>query len=141
MGRKKSVELSSKAAASKFLVFLNDMLRITEKPYTQIAEEIGFNNSNVISMFKSGLTRVPLTRVPALAKALHVDPAYMMRLHMQEYDPETYQAVTNCVGFIVTANEIDLIKGLRERLPGDPVFNEHVLDGIEKLMAKSGRNR
>ena len=45
-----------------------------------IAKEIGYGKPNMISMFKRGEARIPFGKIPALAKSLNVDPAYMFRL-------------------------------------------------------------
>ena len=50
------------------------------KSQAEIAAEAGFVNANFVSLLKSGKNKVPLDRVPALARALEVDPAYLMRL-------------------------------------------------------------
>ena len=38
------------------------------KTQKEIAHEAGFTNGNLISMFKSGASKIPLDRVPALAR-------------------------------------------------------------------------
>ena len=46
-------------------------------PKTQnaIARDAGFVNANMLSLLKSGANKVPLYRVPALARALEVGRA------------------------------------------------------------------
>ena len=46
-----------------------------KKTQAEIAEEAGFVNPNMVTMIKQGATKLPIDRVPALAKALEVDPA------------------------------------------------------------------
>lgn len=43
------------------------------KSQKKIAREAGFANSNVLSMLKSGDTKLALDRAPALAKSLETD--------------------------------------------------------------------
>ena len=50
------------------------------KTQAEIASEAGFGNANIMTFLKNGKNKVPLDRVPALAKALEIDPAYLMRL-------------------------------------------------------------
>jgi transcriptional regulator with XRE-family HTH domain len=89
------------------------------KTQREIAEEAGFPNPNTISMFKTGATRLPLDRVGPLAKALEIDSAYLLRLVMLEYFPETWREVETALKTIVlTANEIELIRAYR-RVNGD----------------------
>ena len=47
-----------------------------KKTQAEIASEAGFPNANMMTFLKNGRSKVPLDRVPSLAKALEVDPAY-----------------------------------------------------------------
>ena len=51
-----------------------------KKTQAEIVSEAGFANANMMTFLKTGKNKVPLDRVPSLAKALEVDPAYLMRL-------------------------------------------------------------
>ena len=48
---------------------------------------------NIISMFKSGETRVPLAKVPALARALGLDAAILLREWFAAYEPEALPVI------------------------------------------------
>ena len=90
--------------------------KIDESGKTQkdIATEIGYDNPNIITMFKQGHTKLPLTTVGPFAEALDVDPAYLLRLVMAEYYPDTYRAVEDCLGtMILTEHERILIDAYR----------------------------
>ncbi|SCY07005.1 helix-turn-helix domain-containing protein [Paracoccus tibetensis] len=50
------------------------------KSQAGIAAEAGFPNANMMTFLKNGRNKIPLDRVPSLAKALEIDPAYLMRL-------------------------------------------------------------
>ena len=84
------------------------------KNQREIAREIGYERANVISMFKSGQLRVPLDKVPALAKALNVDPALLFRMVLAEYWPGWQDAVTEIFGTVVTRNEAEILTRIRE---------------------------
>jgi transcriptional regulator with XRE-family HTH domain len=58
------------------------------KTQREIAAEIDYDKPNMISMFKRGEARVPLDKIPLLAKALGVDPAHMFRLALEQYWPD-----------------------------------------------------
>jgi hypothetical protein len=84
------------------------------KTQKEIATEIGYENPNIITMFKQGHTKLPLTTVGPFAEALNVDPAYLLRMVMAEYYPDTYRAVESCLGtMILTDHERNLIKAYR----------------------------
>lgn len=85
------------------------------KTLAEIASEAGFANANMLSMLKSGKNKVPLDRVPSLAKALEVDPAYLMRLALdQAVGATAAKAITEIFGTPVTENERGWLTELRE---------------------------
>lgn len=85
------------------------------KSQAEIAAEAGFVNANMMSLLKSGKNKVPLDRIPALAKALEVDPAYLMRLALdQAVGITAAQAITEIFGTPVTENERGWIAELRD---------------------------
>ena len=85
------------------------------KTQAEIASEAGFANANMLSMLKSGKNKVPLDRVPSLAKALEVDPAYLMRLALdQAVGATAAKAITEIFGTPVTANEKAWLDELRD---------------------------
>ena len=85
------------------------------KSQAEIAAEAGFVNANFVSLLKSGKNKVPLDRVPALARALEVDPAYLMRLSLdQSIGATAARAITEIFGTPVTENERGWITELRD---------------------------
>jgi hypothetical protein len=65
--------------------FLTERMRDLKhrKSQKEIAQEAGFLNANMLSLLKSGANKIPLDRVPALAKALEAYPAYLMGLSLE----------------------------------------------------------
>jgi transcriptional regulator with XRE-family HTH domain len=85
------------------------------KTQSEIAAQAGFINPNVITMIKQGKTKAALDRIPALARALECDPAYLMRLALEQAVGQTAAAaVTEIFGTPVTANERGWIEAIRE---------------------------
>ncbi|TJZ90261.1 hypothetical protein FA743_15965 [Paracoccus gahaiensis] len=63
-------------------------------------------NGNLISMFKSGASKIPLDRVPALARALETDPGFLMCLAREQAVGQTASvAVLEVFGTPTTINE------------------------------------
>jgi transcriptional regulator with XRE-family HTH domain len=104
------------------------------KNQRQIAQEIGYKKPNMISMFKRGEAKVPLNKIPGLAKALNVDPAYMFRLAIQQYWPDLNKAVSEIFGRVLTKNEAKMIDVIRHATKGsDPDLTpdqEHRLKAV-----------
>tara|TARA_R110002110_G_scaffold376568_2_gene586697 strand:+ start:205477 stop:205764 length:288 start_codon:yes stop_codon:yes gene_type:complete len=73
------------------------LIERSEKTQREICEDIGYPHPNIITMFKNGETKVPLNKVPALAQALEIKPDKLMRLALQEYYPDAYQAILSAI--------------------------------------------
>jgi antitoxin component of RelBE/YafQ-DinJ toxin-antitoxin module len=78
--------------------YLEQQLAVCGKSQREIAAEIGYANANIVTMFKTGVTKIPLTKVGPLAKALNVDPAWMLRMVMHEYMRDTWDAIEGILG-------------------------------------------
>ena len=77
--------------------------------------------------------------VPALSKAMGIEPQRFMMLVMREYHPEVWSVLEQVFGLGVTANETDLIVCLRDSTAcSDPAFDEEFYEGFERLLWVSG---
>lgn len=85
------------------------------KTQAEIAAQAGYVNQNMLTMLKQGSSKVELDRVPALAHALEADPAFMMRLALEQAIGRTAaEAVVEVFGEPVTANEVGWLQAIRE---------------------------
>jgi transcriptional regulator with XRE-family HTH domain len=85
------------------------------KSQVEIATEAGFINVNMMSMLKSGKSKLPLDRVAALATALEVDPKLLFKMAIEQSSYETTSKVIDEIfGTVVTRNEVTWLKELRE---------------------------
>lgn len=127
---------------SKFLERLNALLEVSDKTQKDVADELGYDKPNIISMFKKGITKVPLDKVPALAKALNADPVHMLRLAMSEYAPALLKTIEGTFPTAVTQHEAELIKAHRDATNShDPRLSTDFLDDYEALCRKHGVTR
>ena len=104
----------AKTAAATFLI---DRMRDLKhrKSQKEIAQEAGFLNANMLSLLKSGANKILLDRVPALTKALEADPAYLMRLSLEQSVGITAaNAICDCFGTPVTIHEQGWLQELRD---------------------------
>lgn len=84
------------------------------KSQQDIAAEAGFVNPNMLSMVKSGKTKLPLDRVPSLAKALESDPKRLFLLALQQGGNETTnKAMEEVFGTVVTDHEVGWLEEIR----------------------------
>lgn len=85
------------------------------KTQLEIATEAGFVQPNMLSMFKNGSNKLPLDRVPGLAKALECDPALLFKLALEQLGGDTTgTAIEQIFGTIVTRNEVAWLEEIRK---------------------------
>lgn len=95
--------------------YIAQQVNLCGKPQMEIAREAGFNKPNIITMIKQGKTKLPMAKVGPMAKALGVDPTFLFQLAMQEYEPETWEALREFVFKtpLLTQNEVEIIETIR----------------------------
>lgn len=85
-----------------------------KKSQSQVANEAGFPNPNMVTMIKQGTSKLALDRVPSMARALECDLAYLMRLALEQAEGDTAaQALIEIFGSPVTANELGWLQEIR----------------------------
>lgn len=104
-------------AGTRLAQFLSRRIRELRgiKTQAEISEQTGFTTPNIISMLKNGDTKLPIDRVPQMAKALEVDPGFLLRLTIEQiYDETTARAVDEIIGTPISANERQWIDEIRD---------------------------
>lgn len=98
----------------------------------QLCDALGYEKAVVLTLIKRGNIKMPLNKIPALAAALELDPAELLRAAIRESDPALGQIIEEVFNPLrLTATEVNLIKNLRE-LSGDTavapiVFSKSVI--------------
>ena len=68
----------------------------------------------MLSIIKSGASKLPLDRVVSLAKALECDPVMLFTLALEQLDRNTTeQAIRQIFGTLVTENEVAWLEEIR----------------------------
>ena len=94
--------------------YLTVLIDESEKTQRQISAELGYENANIITMFKQGLTRIPLSMVGPIANALEIDAGDFLAMVMNEYIPETFKALgPTLLGLTLTREEYEMINMFR----------------------------
>lgn len=99
--------------------FLEHQIAICGKSQKEIAFEIGYTKPNIITMFKQGITKVPIEKIAPLAEAIGVDKVRLLRMAMNEYMPATLEAIESVMNALVTQNEANIIAELRKHTHED----------------------
>ena len=108
------------------------------KSQADIASEAGFVSVNMLSIIKTGGTRLPIDRVPALAKALDVDPRRLLQLAVEQWVGGTAaRTFDEIFGTIVTLNEIAWLKEIRDASDnGDPTLTTRARSTLRSIFGK-----
>lgn len=96
-----------------FHEYLSDVINASSIKQLEMADAMGFEKPNIITMFKQGKTRVPLHKVPEFAKILKLDPKALLKRAMLEYAPELFRTVEQVFGSIITQNEQHILNEIR----------------------------
>lgn len=101
--------------------YISGQIQFCGKQQNEIAREAGFPKPNVISMIKTGATKLPLEKIGKFAKAIEVDPVFLLKLAMQEYMPATWQEIEKMFGQpILSVNELEILEAIRESKVTNP---------------------
>lgn len=102
--------------------YLTQQIMISGVAQKEIAEGLGYDKPNIITMFKQGRTKIPLNKVAPLAKILGVDPIHFLRLAMTEYSPETWEVLEGMLGQRLTStHEQEILTIIRDAAGGHDV--------------------
>jgi len=119
--------------------FLTKHINESDKSQTEISKILGYSNPNIITMFKQGRTKLPLTKIAEMAAALEIDPIYMMKVVMSEYSPETWKTLERVLGrSLISEAEHAAVKVIREEvgdLEGAKNFSSKI-DDLRSLAQK-----
>lgn len=126
-------------------MILRQRIAVLGLKHSDVAEAIGYTKGNIISMFKSGETALPASKVSAMAKVLEVDPIYLFRLVIQDAHPEMAQAISDVHGDIglVSESERDLLIFLRSCAKGYSIAppNEEERNKLAELVSGWARQQ
>lgn len=119
--------------------YVSSQISLCGKMQREIAEEAGFENPNVITMIKQGRTKIPLEKVGKLAKALSIDPVFLFKMVLSEYQPGTMEAINAMFDQEpLTENELEIIRIVRSASVNNPKVRsdedrDRLLEAINSL--------
>lgn len=92
---------------------LSDAIDASDLTQREIADRVGFKHSNIISMLKSGETRVPLNQIPALAQTPGMDERDFLIVAIQEYHPGVNEVLAEILGLPLSDAELGIVAMFR----------------------------
>lgn len=105
--------MTNKNKRDAFTFRLERLINASDLTQVEMAEKLGYDNVNIITMFKKGSTRVPLAKISILAEILEVDPAELIREWLETYMPEVYPMLERHMGSLLSRSEQSWIGNLR----------------------------
>lgn len=108
-----------------------------KKSQRDIARIAGFKNPNMITILKQGDAKLALERVPALAEAIEVDPALLLRYALeQHFSAETVKVMRQVMSHMITKNETAILDYIREvSVRADPELNDKLRTALKGALA------
>lgn len=131
MVSKKGVDATSKSR-SNFARHVDRLIMKSGKQQNVIAQEMGYDRPNIISMFKHGLSRVPLDKVPALAASVGVDPASLITTWLSEYEPGLLKVLEDNMTPNLSEEERQWVAALRRMFPNGAPTPDERHEGVMK---------
>jgi hypothetical protein len=110
------------------------------KTQREIAAEAGFPKPNIVSMIKTGETKLPLERVASLARALDADPAHLFRLAMIDQWPELAAVIEEIFGRQMASKHevaIFLTKWRAATGNADPAPNARIEAAVDAMLSSA----
>jgi hypothetical protein len=93
--------------------FVRQQIVLLGKSQVEIAQHVGFDKPNVITMIKQGKTKLPMTKVTKMAEALEADPVYLLKLCMQTYQPDNWEVIEPLLEHALTNDERNMLYAWR----------------------------
>ena len=107
------------------------------KTQGKIASEAGFVNPNMVAIIKSGAARLPIDRVPALAKALECDPRRLLQLALEQVGGTAAWTFNEIVGTVVSGNEVAWLEEIRDASGHtDPTLTTRSRSALRSIFGK-----
>ncbi len=107
--------MKSKSNATKLFARCIDQ---SGKSHEKIALEGGFSATADIALIRDGEIALPIAMVGPFAKSVGADPVEILSACLNEYFPDTWECVGPFLESAFTADELSLVKGLREAVGG-----------------------
>lgn len=95
--------------------------RLTDLTDERIADHLGYSRPNIISMWRTGRTKLPLDQLKPLCDLLGVDFITLLPLWLEQYATRgDIKHVTKAAERLVSEHEAEFIAKLRQHTNGRP---------------------
>ena len=120
-------------------MMLADAIEKSKLTQREIADRVGFKHANIISMLKTGETRVPLDRIPSLAQTLGMDERLFLMIAIEEYHPGVHEVLVDVLGLPLSDAELGILTMFRMASMRDEIEVEGPFkQALEGILALAG---
>lgn len=109
----------------------------TKRNMREISQRMGFKKPNMLSMIRTGRAAVPFEKIPVIARELEIDPALLLRMHLNEVWPGFAKVVEDIFGAIVTDSERRWLTFLGELCTAPPPDDPNVKARIVQMLGEA----
>lgn len=121
-----STETFEHSGLTQFLTQAQESMNLSDE---QMAQELGFSRPSVYTLCKGGKMKMPMSKVPLLAKVLKVPASDVLTVMLTEYDPELLAVINKSWGSMaLTAGEKKVLSAYRSLAKGHDV-EPLIMDG------------
>jgi transcriptional regulator with XRE-family HTH domain len=111
-----SRQVNGDQTRSRTALIFRSLVDASDMTQREIAKRLGYRKPNIITMMKQGMTKIPIYRIPIIAKLFNADAAELLKIAMEEYEPDKYKAIVAILGEPLTAYERRLLQVIREEV-------------------------
>ena len=131
-------KVTNAAPASATARLFSNYVNLSHLTQREIAARAGYPRPNIITMFKTGETKIPIEKIPVFAEILGIDRKRFLRVALQEYDPGVLKVIEARFGPQVSRNEHEILQEIRKRSNGaDPkLVTQAQRDAIGAFVAR-----
>ena len=131
-------KVTNAAPASATARLFSNYVNLSHLTQREIAARAGYPRPNIITMFKTGETKIPIEKIPVFADILGIDPKRFLRVALEEYDPGVLKVIEARFGPQVSRNEHEILQEIRKRSNGaDPkLVTQAQRDAIGAFVAR-----
>jgi hypothetical protein len=98
LAKKAPTSARQRVIAQPFKDYFTQRLAEAGVTNAEMAEALGYDRPNVISMIKTGDMKMPLNKVAATARKLGLDPVFVLEKLLSENAPEIWDALREVIG-------------------------------------------
>jgi len=123
----------------RFSALINQLIIESGKSNGDIAEAMGYDKPNIISMLKSGKTRLPADRITDFSKAVGFDAGQLLREWFAAFEPDVLPAIEQHMGMMLSSSERSWVVALRRIFDRVPPYDRRLDDVLQSNLQTLSR--